>query len=67
MARRRSFLSVLAILILLHAYIGLRLLPALGIGLAGMVAGSILLAISAALVRIGLVRRACAARGGRNR
>jgi len=55
MARRRSFVSVLAILILLHAYIGVRLLPALGIGPVGMIAGSLLLAISAALVRIGLV------------
>jgi hypothetical protein len=55
MARRRSLVSVLAILILLHAYIGLRLLPALGIGPAGMLAGGILLAISAVLVRIGLV------------
>jgi hypothetical protein len=55
MARRRSFVSILAILLLLHAYIGLRLLPAMGAGPVGMLAGAILLAISAALVRIGLV------------
>jgi predicted MPP superfamily phosphohydrolase len=55
MARRRSFVSFLAILILLHLYIGLRLLPAMDIGLAGMAAGALLLAASAVLVRIGLV------------
>ena len=55
MARRRSSFSLLAILFLLHAYIGVRLLPALGAGPAGMVAGALLLAVSAVLVRIGLV------------
>jgi hypothetical protein len=55
MARRRSFVSVLAILILLHIYIGLRLLPAMDIGLAGLTAGALLLACSSVLVRIGLV------------
>jgi len=55
MARRRSFFSLLAILLLLHAYIGARLLPALGLGPAGIVAGVLLLLASAALVRIGLV------------
>jgi predicted MPP superfamily phosphohydrolase len=55
MARRRSFVSVLAILILLHLYIGLRLLPAMDIGMAGMAAGALLLAASSLLVRIGLV------------
>jgi len=55
MARRRSFVSVLAILILLHLYIGLRLLPAMDIGVIGMAAGALLLAASSLLVRIGLV------------
>ncbi|MBW8901758.1 MAG: metallophosphoesterase [Massilia sp.] len=55
MAHRRSFVSVLAILLLLHAYIGVRLLPGMGTGPVGMIAGAVLLAISAALVRIGLV------------
>ena len=55
MARRRTSFSLLAILFLLHAYIGVRLLPALGAGPAGMVAGALLLAVSAVLVRIGLV------------
>jgi len=55
MARRRSFVSVLAILILLHIYIGLRLLPAMDIGVFGMAAGALLLAASSVLVRIGLV------------
>jgi predicted MPP superfamily phosphohydrolase len=55
MARQRSNLSLLAILVLLHAYIGLRLLPGMGVGLAAMALGAVLLAISAGLVRIGLV------------
>jgi predicted MPP superfamily phosphohydrolase len=55
MARQRSNLSLLAILVLLHAYIGLRLLPGMGLGLAAMGLGAVLLAISAGLVRIGLV------------
>jgi len=55
MARRRSIVSVLAILILVHLYIGVRLLPAMPIGLPGMLLGGVLLALSTALVRIGLV------------
>jgi predicted MPP superfamily phosphohydrolase len=55
MARQRSSLSLLAILALLHLYIGLRLLPAMHIGIAGMALGALLLALSAALVRIGLM------------
>jgi predicted MPP superfamily phosphohydrolase len=55
MARRRSSVSVLAILALLHLYIGLRLLPAMEVGAVGAVLGILLLAASAALVRIGLV------------
>jgi len=55
MARRRSSVSVLAILVLVHLYIGLRLLPGMGLGLFGMLLGIVLLALSAVLVRIGLV------------
>jgi predicted MPP superfamily phosphohydrolase len=55
MARRRSSVSVLAILVLLHLYIGLRLLPAMDVGIVGAVLGIVLLAASAGLVRIGLV------------
>jgi len=55
MARSRSIVSVLAILVLVHAYIGVRLLPAMSVGLPGMLLGVMLLAISTALVRIGLV------------
>jgi predicted MPP superfamily phosphohydrolase len=55
MARRRSSVSILAILVLLHLYIGLRLLPAMGVGVAGTILGILLLAASAGLVRIGLV------------
>jgi predicted MPP superfamily phosphohydrolase len=55
MARRRSSVSVLAILALLHLYIGLRLLPAMGVGAIGTILGILLLAASAGLVRIGLV------------
>jgi predicted MPP superfamily phosphohydrolase len=55
MARQRSSFSLLAILGLLHLYIGVRLLPAMDLGLAGMALGALLLALSAGLVRIGLV------------
>lgn len=55
MARQRSPLSLFAILALLHLYIGLRLLPALDVGIAGVALGAVLLALSTALVRIGLV------------
>ena len=55
MARRRPTVSILVILLALHAYIGVRLLPALGAGPVGMIAGAVLLVASAMLVRIGLV------------
>ena len=55
MARRRSIFSVLTILVLVHLYIGVRLLPAMPIGLTGMLLGVLLLALSTGLVRIGLV------------
>jgi predicted MPP superfamily phosphohydrolase len=47
---------MLAILGLLHVYIGLRLLPALSIGLPGQVLGGLLLAASWALIPMGLAR-----------
>jgi predicted MPP superfamily phosphohydrolase len=55
MARRQSNLSLLAILVLLHLYIGLRLLPDMAVGMGGMLLGAVLLAGSSVLVRIGLV------------
>jgi predicted MPP superfamily phosphohydrolase len=55
MARRRTSVSVLAILVLVHLYIGVRLLPGMEAGMFGLLIGIILLALSAVLVRIGLV------------
>jgi predicted MPP superfamily phosphohydrolase len=55
MAQRRSGVSLLALLVLLHCYLWLRLLPAMEVGTAGMVVGAAMLAVSAVLVRIGLV------------
>jgi predicted MPP superfamily phosphohydrolase len=54
MAQRRSFISILALLILLHIYIGVRVLPAMTHSVGGIALGIVLLAGSAALVRIGL-------------
>jgi predicted MPP superfamily phosphohydrolase len=55
MARRRPSISILAILVLVHLYIGLRLLPGIDVGMFGMLLGIVLLAASAVLVRLGLV------------
>lgn len=55
MSARRNLLVVLSLLVLLHAYIGLRLMPDLGLGLPGMLAGAALLLLSAALVPVGLL------------
>jgi predicted MPP superfamily phosphohydrolase len=55
MARRRTSVSVLAILVLVHLYIGVRLLPGMEAGMFGLLIGTVLLALSAVLVRIGLV------------
>ena len=55
MARRRTSVSVLAILVLVHLYIGIRLLSGMDANLLGILIGTILLALSAVLVRIGLV------------
>lgn len=53
---RRGFLIMLALLGLLHVYIGLRLLPALSIGVAGQAVGALLLAASWVLIPSGLAR-----------
>jgi predicted MPP superfamily phosphohydrolase len=55
MARRRTGISLLAILVLVHLYIGLRLLPGMDAGVPGLLLGTLLLTLSAVLVRIGLV------------
>lgn len=55
---RRGFLIMLAILGLLHAYIGLRLLPALSIAVAGQIFGALLLAGSWVLIPSGIRGRA---------
>lgn len=54
MPSRLLILVVLSLLALLHAYIGLRLLPALPIGAAGRVAGALLLALSCVLMPLSL-------------
>ncbi|MGJ9419535.1 metallophosphoesterase [Massilia sp. CMS3.1] len=55
MSARRNLLLVLSLLVLLHVYIGLRLMPDLGLGLPGMLAGSALLVLSTVLVPVGLL------------
>lgn len=56
---------MLVVLVVLHAYIGARLLPDLGAGSAAIVAGSVLLALSAFLIPRGFrARRAAASRHG---
>lgn len=54
---RRGFLMMLGLLGLLHVYIGVRLLPALSIGLLGLVIGSLLLLASWILIPMGLTAR----------
>jgi len=56
---------MLVVLVVLHAYIGVRLLPDLGAGSAAIVAGSVLLALSAFVIPRGFrARRAAASRHG---
>lgn len=55
MSARRNLFTVLSLLILLHVYIGARLLPDIGLGLGGMFAGVVLLALSTLLVPVGLM------------
>lgn len=54
---RRGFLFMLGLLGLLHVYIGVRLLPALSIGVTGEVVGALLLAASWVLIPLGLTAR----------
>lgn len=51
----RSFLVVLALMVLLLVYIGMRLLPDLGLGLAGNLAAVVLLCLLGVLVPVGLM------------
>lgn len=53
----RSFLVALVMLGLLHLYIGVRLLPALPLGVAGRVVGALLLGASCLLIPVGLMAR----------
>jgi predicted MPP superfamily phosphohydrolase len=55
MSARRNLLVVLSLLVLLHAYIGLRLMPDLGLGLPGMLGGAAFLLLSTVLVPVGLL------------
>jgi len=55
MPARRNLLVVLSLLVLLHVYIGLRLLPELGLGLGGMLGAAVLLLLSTVLVPVGLL------------
>jgi predicted MPP superfamily phosphohydrolase len=52
---RRAIVIVVTLLALLHLYIGMRLLPAMGLGAQGMAAGVLLLAVSTLLVPTGLL------------
>ncbi|MGZ5198505.1 MAG: metallophosphoesterase [Telluria sp.] len=51
---RRSLLPLLILVVLLHCYIGIRLLPAMGLGAAGTAVGIMLLLLSSVLVPLGL-------------
>jgi len=57
MRQRRFFLIVLGLLLLLHGYIGWRLLPALALGFGGTLSGIALLALSCVLLPLGLLAR----------
>jgi predicted MPP superfamily phosphohydrolase len=54
MRLRRSSLTVPILLVLLHTYIGVRLIPAMQTDAAGIAAGVLLLAVSVVLVAVGL-------------
>ena len=55
MSARRNLFVVLSLLVLLHVYIGIRLMPALGLGWTGMLGGAVFLVLSAVLVPVGLL------------
>ena len=58
MPPRRLVLTVLGLLALLHLYIGLRLLPAMGLAPGGVVAAGVLLCLSTLLLPLGLMASA---------
>ena len=55
MSARRNLSVVLSLLILLHVYIGARLMPDMGLGFLGVGLGIVLLALSTVLVPVGLL------------
>ncbi len=55
MPPRRVVVTVLTLLALLHLYIGLRLIPALNMGPAGVAIGALLLVVSTMLLPAGLI------------
>lgn len=55
MSARRNLSVVLSLLILLHVYIGARLMPDMGLGFLGFAIGIVLLALSTVLVPVGLL------------
>lgn len=55
MTRHRTLITVLGLVVLLHVYIGLRLIPPLGLSQAGAAAGWVLLLFSTLLTPAGLV------------
>jgi predicted MPP superfamily phosphohydrolase len=58
MPPRRTIFTVLTLLLLLHIYIGTRLIPDIGLGAGGIAIGVLLLAISTVLVPLGLLTSA---------
>ena len=57
MRPRRYVFIVVGLLLLLHAYIGWRLLPALPLALTGQIVGVVLLSLSCVLLPLGLLAR----------
>ncbi len=55
MSARRNLSVVLSLLILLHVYIGARLMPDMGLGFPGVAIGIVLLGLSTVLVPVGLL------------
>jgi uncharacterized protein len=55
MPPRRAIFTVVTLFALLHVYIGMRLIPAMGLGAWGIVAGALLLGISTFLMPVGLL------------
>jgi len=55
MSARRNLSVVLSLLILLHVYIGVRLMPDMALGLGGIGLGIVLLLLSTVLVPVGLL------------